>query len=107
MNMDKFFNCSNNISFGDREFSSNQNFQEILYKGEFVGTLIEENRGLLSPIESVAVTFDVAKLDSDGDSERKYKGHWLHNKVFRSLREFEEYVKQHMELLLDIYANAC
>ena len=105
--MDKFFNCSSNISFGDREISGNQNFQEILYKGEFVGTLIEENRGLLSPVESVAVTFDVAKLDSDGDCEWKYKNHWLHNKVFRSLCEFEEYVKQHLELLLDIYTNAC
>ena len=102
-----FFKCSNDISFGKSEFSGGQNFQEILYKGEFVGTLIEENRGLLSPIESVAVTFDVTKLDSDGDCEWKYKNHWLHNKVFRSLCEFEEYVKQHLELLIDIYANAC
>lgn len=102
-----FFKCSNDISFGKSEFSGGQNFQEILYKGEFVGTLIEESRSLLSPIKSVAVTFDVAKLDSDGDCEWKYKNHWLHNKVFLSLHEFEEYVKQHMKLLLDIYAKAC
>lgn len=102
-----FFKCSNDISFGKSDFSAGQTFQEILYKGEIVGTLIETCGGLLSPIKSVAVTFDVAKLDSNGDCEWKYKNHWLHNKVFRSLCEFEEYVKQNLELLLDIYANAC
>lgn len=36
-----FFKCSNDISFGKSDFSTGQTFQEILYKGEIVGTLIE------------------------------------------------------------------
>lgn len=103
--MDEFYNSENEeFSFSDNIYSNGLNVQDIIYKGEIVGTLYEREQNFLVPIICTAVTWDLDYVDKkiDGNAEWKYNGFFLQEKNFPTMKDFEEYVIKNFDRIVDI-----
>lgn len=107
--MDEFYNSDNDeFSFSGNDYHNGLNTQDIIYKGVIVGTLYEREQNFLVPVICTAVTWDLDYLDKkiDGSAEWKYNGIWLQERNFPTMKDFEKYVINNFERIVDINNSA-
>lgn len=99
---------NSDFEFLENDYESGLNIQGIKYKGVFVGWLHEREINFLCPLLCNAVTIDIQKLENkeDGNSELKYNGIWLTEKIFKSMTEFQAYVENNLQALEKIFKCA-